>query len=61
MNEDINDIGKVEDPNSYKEAMMSDHSSEWLNAMNDELKSMSDNDVWDLVEIPDGTKTVGCK
>jgi hypothetical protein len=61
MNEDVNDIGKTEDPNSYKEAMMSKHSSEWLNAMNDELKSMSDNDVWDLVEIPDGAKTVGCK
>jgi hypothetical protein len=29
--------------------------------MNDELKSMSNNDVWDLVEIPDGAKTVGCK
>ena len=61
MNEDINDIGKVDDPTSYKEAMMSEHSPEWLDDMKDELKSMSTNDVWDLVEIPDGVKTVGCK
>jgi hypothetical protein len=29
--------------------------------MEDELKSMSTNDVWDLVEIHDGVKPVGCK
>jgi len=27
----------------------------------DEMKSMSSKDVWDLVEIPKGAKTVGCK
>jgi hypothetical protein len=29
--------------------------------MEDELKSMCSNRVWDLVDIPDGIKTVGCK
>jgi hypothetical protein len=29
--------------------------------MEDELNSMSSNDVWDLVEIPNGAKKVGCK
>jgi hypothetical protein len=29
--------------------------------MQEELRSMSSNDVWDLVQIPDGTKRVGCK
>ncbi|WVZ17437.1 hypothetical protein V8G54_010419 [Vigna mungo] len=33
----------------------------WLNAMKEELKSMDDNKVWDLVELPDGSKRVGCK
>ena len=28
--------------------------------MNDELKSMKDNDVWDLVELPKGKKQIGC-
>ena len=29
--------------------------------MNDELKSMKYNKVWDLVELPEGSKRVGCK
>ena len=29
--------------------------------MKDELKSMKDNDVWDLVELPEGKKPIGCK
>ena len=57
MNESVLD----NDPTSFKEAMQSEYSSEWLNAMKDEMKSMSTNDVWDLVEIPKGAKVVGCK
>ena len=49
------------DPTSYEEAMRSVHSSKWLEAMNDEMKSMSSNGVWDLEEIPKGAKIVGCK
>ena len=29
--------------------------------MEEELKSMSMNKVWDLVDIPEGAKKVGCK
>jgi hypothetical protein len=32
---------------------MSENSQKWLQTMEDELRSMSSNDVWDLVEIPD--------
>jgi hypothetical protein len=42
------------DPASYEEAMRSAHSSKWLEAMEDEMKSMSPNVVWDLVEILKG-------
>jgi hypothetical protein len=44
MYEDTN-IGIEIDPSSFKEAMKSRHSSEWLDAMKDEMKSMSTNDV----------------
>jgi hypothetical protein len=54
-------MGKVDDPNSFKEAMGSEHSHKWIEAMEEELKSMSTNKVWDLVEISEGAKTVGCK
>ena len=29
--------------------------------MEDEMKSMNTNNVWDLEEIPNGAKIVGCK
>jgi hypothetical protein len=41
--------------------MRSAHSSEWLEAMQDEIKSINTNDVWDLEVIPNGAKIVDCK
>ena len=41
-----------DDPTSFEEAMRSDHSSKWLEAMEDEMKSMNANKVWDLDIIP---------
>ncbi|KAJ1426951.1 reverse transcriptase [Sesbania bispinosa] len=41
--------------------MESKNSEKWFNAMKEELKSMDDNKVWDLVELPKGSKRVGCK
>jgi hypothetical protein len=61
MSEDVNDIGKMDDSASYKKAMKSENSLKWREAMEEELRFMSTNDAWDLVEIPDGAKRVGCK
>jgi hypothetical protein len=49
------------DPASFEEAMRSAHSFKCLDAMEDEMRSMSVNKVWDLEEISKGVKTVGCK
>ena len=49
------------DPTSFEEAMRSAHSSKWLEAMEDEMKSMKTNGVWDLEIIPKRAKIVGCK
>jgi hypothetical protein len=49
------------DPTSFEEAMRSVHSSKWLEAMKDEIRSMSVNKVWDLERIPSGAKIIGCK
>jgi hypothetical protein len=49
------------DPTSFEEAMRSAYSFKWLDAMEDEMRSMSVNKVWDLEKIPKGAKTVGCK
>lgn len=54
-------IGDINDPVSYEKAVNSDDSDKWVNAMNEEIKSMNDNKVWELVELPEGQKRVGCK
>ena len=41
--------------------MKSNHSSKWLEAMEDEMRSMNANKVWDLEIILKEAKTVGCK
>jgi hypothetical protein len=50
-----------DDSTLFEEAMRSNNSSKWLEAMEDEIKSMSTNKVWDLKYIPKGAKAVGCK
>ena len=49
------------DPTLFEETMRSAHSSKWLEAMEDEMKSMKTNGVWNLETITKGAKTVGCK
>jgi hypothetical protein len=58
MSEEIHMEG---DPSSYEEAMRSPHSSKWCEAIQDEMRSMSANQVWKLEEISKGAKTVGYK
>ena len=56
------DIGAVEDdPINFRQALESSKSQEWIDAMNEEIKSMKDNDVWDLVPLLEGVKPIGCK
>jgi len=61
MQESDYDIGINKDPVSFSHAVESKESMEWINAMKEELKSMQQNEVWDLVELPHGCKRVGCK
>jgi hypothetical protein len=53
-------IGSSKDPISFSQALKSVDSTKWMNAMKDELKSIDQNEVWDLVELPEGYKKVGC-
>ena len=50
-----------DDPISFSQAKQSVNSHKWIKAMKDEMKSMKDNDVWDLIELPKGAKLIGCK
>ncbi|KAK9025215.1 hypothetical protein V6N11_065111 [Hibiscus sabdariffa] len=46
---------------TYQEAVLSPDSEKWLEAMRSEMDSMSENQVWTLVEPPEGIKPIGCK
>ena len=55
------DLSIDEDPVSFKQAMDGSTSKEWLKAMKEELKSMDDNKVWELGELPKCSKRVRYK
>ena len=50
-----------DEPTSYEEAMCDIDSEKWLAAMKSEMDSIYDNQVWTLVEPPEGVKPIGCK
>ncbi|XP_073139007.1 uncharacterized protein [Henckelia pumila] len=49
------------DPRTFKEAIFDVDSSQWLEAMQSEFDSMHSNQVWTLVDPPDGIVPIGCK
>ena len=55
------DLGIENDLVTFSQAMNDVNSNKWLEAMKDELKSMVQNEVWDLIELPEGRQKVGCK
>ncbi|RVW22265.1 Retrovirus-related Pol polyprotein from transposon TNT 1-94 [Vitis vinifera] len=50
-----------EDPKTYKEAMASRDAAFWKEAINDEMDSIMSNQTWELVDLPPGSKPIGCK
>ncbi|KAK8597328.1 hypothetical protein V6N12_065799 [Hibiscus sabdariffa] len=50
-----------DEPKTYQEAVVSPDSEKWLEAMRSEMDSMSENQVWTLVEPHEGIKSIGCK
>nr|GEY08176.1 hypothetical protein [Tanacetum cinerariifolium] len=50
------ELGDLGEPANYKAALLDLESEKWLNAMNVEMQSMKDNDVWVLVELPPNGK-----
>jgi len=50
-----------DEPATYVEAMMGPDSKKWQSAMQSEIESMGDNQVWNLVDPTNGVKTIECK
>ena len=54
-------ISLEDDPISVSQVKQSSNSEKWIEVTKEEMKSMKDNGVWDLVELPEGIKSIGCK
>nr|GEY67522.1 putative retrotransposon Ty1-copia subclass protein [Tanacetum cinerariifolium] len=61
INAKEHELGNLGEPANYKAALLDLESDKWLNAMNVEMKSMKDNEVWDIVDLSLNGKTVGSK
>ena len=35
--------------------------SQWKEAMDEEMRAVLQNDTWDIVDLPKGKKSVGCR
>ncbi|GKD10150.1 retrotransposon protein, putative, ty1-copia subclass [Tanacetum coccineum] len=55
------ELGDHGEPPNYRAALSDPESEKWLEAMNAEMQSMKDNQVWNLVDLPPNCKTVGSK
>ncbi|CAH2089057.1 unnamed protein product [Euphydryas editha] len=49
------------EPSTYEEAVSGPNRSEWLSAMQEEYRSLLDNNVWQLVDRPNNVNIIKCK
>nr|GEZ46184.1 putative reverse transcriptase domain-containing protein [Tanacetum cinerariifolium] len=49
------------DPRTYNEAMKSQDAAFWKEAIDDEIRSIMENNTWVLSDLPSGSKPLGCK
>jgi Reverse transcriptase (RNA-dependent DNA polymerase) len=50
-----------DDPLTLRQTLESVNSHKWIKTMDEEIKSMYDNKVWDIVPLLEGVKPIGCK
>ena len=50
-----------EEPTNYEEAMMSPDSAKWFEAMKSEMRSMYENKVWTLIDLPNDRRAIEIK
>ena len=50
-----------DEPTNYEEAMMSPDSAKWLEAMKSKMRSMYENKVWTLIDLPNDRRAIEIK
>ena len=56
-----NMIADIEIPNTYVEALKSQHRNHWKQACDNEINSLQKNKTWKLLPLPPGRKAIACK
>ncbi|KAL0291278.1 UNVERIFIED_CONTAM: hypothetical protein Scaly_2644400 [Sesamum calycinum] len=54
-------VEDIDEPTAFEEAVTSPNENERITAMKEEMSSMAKNNVWELVDLPIGRKTIGNK
>lgn len=49
------------EPKTYKQALKCPDNVQWILAMEEELKSIEDNNTWSVVDLPKGRTAIGCR
>ena len=49
------------EPTTFAEATRCPEKAKWNKAMGKEMRSLEDNEVWELTTLPPGKKAIGCK
>ncbi|GKF41752.1 putative retrotransposon ty1-copia subclass protein, partial [Tanacetum coccineum] len=52
------ELGDLNEPPNYKAALSDPEFDKWFEAMNTEMQSMKDNQVWVLVDLPANGQTI---
>ena len=54
-------VCQITEPKTMHEALLDEFADEWKAAADSEYNSLSENETWDLVELPANQKIIGCK
>ncbi|GJZ52783.1 retrotransposon protein, putative, ty1-copia subclass, partial [Tanacetum coccineum] len=61
IDDEEHELGYHGEPPNYRAILSDPESEKWLEALNAEMQSMKDNQVWNLVDLPPNCKIVGSK
>ena len=54
----VDQLSNISIPSSVQDALAD---PKWIKAMNEEMEALQKNSTWELVPLPKGKKTIGCK
>ncbi|CAB4027047.1 Hypothetical predicted protein [Paramuricea clavata] len=54
-------VAEIEEPETLKDALDSEHATQWKAAADAEYQSLLENETWELVELPAGRKSISFK